>query len=130
MMVVDTSAIVAIFLDEAEGERFADLVRKTDEPAISTATVAESVLVLGSRNRHDNSDLLRNMLFELGLVIEPVTLTEAWIAGDAYRRFGIGRHKARLNYGDCFSYALAKSLGLPLLFKGEDFRHTDIRPAL
>jgi ribonuclease VapC len=130
MMVVDTSAIVAIFLDEAEGERFADLVRKTDEPAISTATVAESVIVLDNRNRHDNSNLLRSMLFELGLVIEPVTLTEAWIAGDAYRRFGKGRHKARLNYGDCFSYALAKSLDLPLLFKGEDFRHTDVRPAL
>jgi ribonuclease VapC len=62
--------------------------------------------------------------------MEVVTLTEAWLAGEAYRRFGKGRHKARLNYGDCFSYALAKSLALPLLYKGDDFRHTDIRSVL
>jgi ribonuclease VapC len=70
------------------------------------------------------------MLFALGVVIEVVTFTEALIAADAYRRFGKGHHRARLNYGDCFAYALAKSLDLPLLFKGDDFRHTDVRPAL
>jgi ribonuclease VapC len=130
VIAVDTSALVAIFVDEAEGELFSDLIREADEPCVSTATVAETLIVLDNRTRDDNSEFLRNMLFELGLVIEAVTLTDAWIAGDAYRRFGKGRHRARLNFGDCFSYALAKSLDLPLLFKGDDFRHTDIRPAL
>jgi ribonuclease VapC len=130
VIAVDTSALVAIFVDEAEGELFSDLIREADEPCVSTATVAETLIVLDNRTRDDNSELLRNMLFELGLVIEAVTLTDAWIAGDAYRRFGKGRHRARLNFGDCFSYALAKSLDLPLLFKGDDFRRTDIRPAL
>jgi ribonuclease VapC len=130
VIAVDTSALVAIFLDEAEGELYSDLIRAADEPCVSTATVAETLIVLDNRTRDDNSELLRNMLFELGLVIEAVTLTDAWIAGDAYRRFGKGRHRARLNYGDCFAYALAKSLDLPLLFKGADFRHTDVRPAL
>jgi ribonuclease VapC len=126
LIAVDTSALVAIFFDEAEG----DLIREADEPCVSTTTVAETLIVLDNRTRDGNGELLRNMLFELGLVIEAVTLTDAWIAGDAYRRFGKGRHRARLNFGDCFSYALAKSLDLPLLFKGDDFRHTDIRPAL
>jgi ribonuclease VapC len=130
LIAVDTSALVAIFFDEAEGDLFSDLIREADEPCVSTATVAETLIVLDNRTRDGNGELLRNMLFELGLVIEAVTLTDAWIAGDAYRRFGKGRHRARLNFGDCFSYALAKSLDLPLLFKGDDFRHTDIRPAL
>ena len=130
MIVVDTSAVVAVFLDEDDGEVFAELIREADEPRISTATVAETLILLDNRTRDDNTDLLRNLLFELGFVIEPVTLTESWLAGDAYRRFGKGHHRARLNYGDCFAYALAQSLDLPLLFKGDDFRHTDIRPAL
>lgn len=129
-MVVDTSAVVAIFRDEPEGELFSDLIREADESHISTASVAEALIVLDNRNRSDNSELLRHMLFELGLVIEVVTLTEAWIAGEAYRRFGKGKHPAQLNYGDCFSYALAKSLDLPLLFKGNDFSQTDIRAVL
>lgn len=130
MIVVDTSAIVAIFLDEAEGELFSDLIREADEPRISVASVAEALIVLDNRTRDDNGELLRNLLFELGLVIEPMTLSEAWTAADAYRRFGKGRHKARLNLGDCFAYALARSLNMPLLFKGGDFRHTDIQPVL
>lgn len=130
MIVVDTSAIVAVFLDETDGEVFADLIREAEESHVSTASVAEALIVLDNRTRDDNTDLLRDMLFELGLVIEPVTLSGSWLAGAAYRRFGKGHHRARLNYGDCFAYALAKSLGLPLLFKGDDFRHTDIRPVL
>ncbi len=130
MMVVDTSAIVAIFQDEPESELFSALIRGADESHISTASVAEALIVLDNRSRTDNSELLRNMLFELGLTIEVVTLTEAWIAGEAYRRFGKGRHPARLNMGDCFSYALAKSYDLPLLYKGNDFSQTDIRSVL
>ena len=130
MMVVDTSAIVAIFQDEPESELFSDLICGADESHVSTASVAETLIVLDNRSRTGNSELLRNMLFELGLTIEVVTLTEAWIAGEAYRRFGKGRHPARLNVGDCFSYALAKSYDLPLLYKGNDFSQTDIRSVL
>jgi ribonuclease VapC len=129
-MVVDTSAIVTIFLDEAEAELFRDVIHEADEPRMSTASVAETLIVLDNRTRDDNSELLGNMLFELGVIIEVVTCTEALIAADAYRRFGKGHQRAKLNYGDCFAYALAKCMGLPLLFKGDDFRHTDIRPAL
>jgi ribonuclease VapC len=130
VIVVDTSAVVAVFLAETESNLFGELIQETEEPRISAASVAECLIVLDNRTADDNEELLRGMLFELGLIVEPVTASEAWIAGDAYRRFGKGRHWARLNLGDCFSYALAKSLDLPLLFKGDDFRHTDIRPAL
>ena len=130
MIVVDTSAVVAVFLAETKGDLFSELIQATDEPRISAASLAECLIVLDSRTADDNAELLRDMLFELGLVVEPVTASEAWLAGDAYQRFGKGRHRARLNLGDCFSYALAKSLDLPLLFKGDDFRHTDVRPAV
>jgi ribonuclease VapC len=129
-MVVDTSAVVAIFLDEPEAELFRDVIREADEPRMSAASVAETLIVLDNRTGDDNGELLRNMLFELGTVIEVVTFADALTAADAYRRFGKGHHRARLNHGDCFAYALARSLDLPLLFKGDDFRHTDIRPAL
>ena len=130
MIFVDTSAVVAVFLAEAEGNLFSELIQETDEPRSCAASVEECLIVLDNRPDNDNAKLLRDMLFELGLTVEPVTTSEAWIAGDAYRRFGKGRRRARLNIGDCFSYALAKNLDLPLLFKGDDFRHTDIRPAL
>jgi ribonuclease VapC len=130
VIVVDTSAVVAVFLAEAEDNLFSELIQETDEPRISAASVAECLIALDNRPDDDNAKLLRDMLFELGLIVEPVTTSEAWIAGDAYRRFGKGRRRARLNIGDCFSYALAKNLDLPLLFKGDDFRHTDVRPAL
>ena len=129
MMVVDTSAIVAIFQDEPESELFSDLIRGADESHVSTASVAETLIVLDNRSRTGNSELLRNMLFELGLTIEVVTLTEAWIAGEAYRRFGKGRHPARLNMGDCFSYACAQVRGMPLLSKGVNFAATDLGSA-
>ncbi|MGH6909615.1 MAG: type II toxin-antitoxin system VapC family toxin [Phenylobacterium sp.] len=130
MIVVDTSASVAIFLAETDGDTFSDLIREADEPHISAASVAEALIVLDNRTGDDNGDLLRSLLFELGLLVEPVTGSEAWLAGEAYRRFGKGRHRARLNLGDCFTYALARILDLPLLFKGDDFRHTDLRAVL
>lgn len=127
MMVVDTSAIVAIFLSEPEADLMRDLLRAASDARMSAANLAECQIVLDNRTGDDNSELLRAMLFELGLGIEPVTAADAWAAAGAYRRFGKRRHKAALNYGDCFAYALARNLDLPLLFKGDDFRHTDIR---
>lgn len=130
MMVVDSSAIVAVLLSEPEAGAVTDLLRVADEPRMSAANLAECHIVLDNRTGDDNGELLRALLFEFGIVIEPVTAGDAWLAAEAYRRFGRGRHRAKLNYGDCFAYALARSLDAPLLFKGDDFRHTDVRVVL
>lgn len=127
MIVVDTSAIVAVFLNEPDGDLMRDVLRAADEVRMSAANAAECQIVLDNRTRDDNGDLLRAMLFELAVAVEPLTASDAWAAAQAYRRFGRGYHVAALNYGDCFSYALAKSLDAQLLFKGDDFRHTDLR---
>ena len=86
--------------------------------------------MLDNRTRDDNRDLVAGMLVELGLAVEPAALQDAWLAAAACRRFGRGRHRAALNCGDRFAYPLARRLDLPLLFKGDDFRHTGIRSAL
>lgn len=130
MIVVDTSVIVALFRLEKDAETLGTIIAAAEHPRISAASVVETLIVLDNRTGVDNSSRLRNMLYELGIEIEPVNVAQMWIAADAYRRFGKGNHAARLNFGDCFAYALAKSLDLPLLFKGEDFRRTDIRPAV
>jgi ribonuclease VapC len=127
MIVVDTSAIVAVFLAEPHAALMRDVLRAADDAKISAANAAECQIVLDNRTRDDNGDLLRAMLFELGVLVEPLTAVDAWAAAQAYPRFGKGRRQASLNYGDCFAYALAKTLDAPLLFKGDDFRHTDIR---
>jgi ribonuclease VapC len=129
-MVVDSSALVAILLFEDDAELLADTIRLSRRPRLSAANLAETLIVLNRRNGTDNRPDVQEFVVGSGMIVEPVDLAQAWRAGDAYGRFGKGRHRAALNYGDCFAYALAKSLDLPLLFKGDDFRHTDIRPAL
>jgi ribonuclease VapC len=129
-MVVDSSALVAILLFEDDAELLADTIRLSHRPRLSAANLAETLIVLNRRNGTDNRPEVQEFVVGSGMIVEPVDLAQAWRAGDAYGRFGKGRHRAALNYGDCFAYALAKSLDLPLLFKGDDFRHTDIRPAL
>jgi ribonuclease VapC len=130
MMVVDSSAIIAVFLAEPEAGTMSDLLRAADEARMSAANLTECHIVLDHRTGDDNGEFRRALLFEFGIVIEPVTAADAWAAAGAYRRFGRGRHRAALNYGDCFAYALARSLDAPLLFKGDDFRHTDIEAVL
>ena len=130
MIAVDTSAVVAVLLGEAEADLMRDILRAADDARMSAANLAECQIVLDNRTGDDNGDLLRAMLFELRVAIEPVTAADAWTAAKAYRCFGKGRHPARLNYGDCFAYALATNLDVPLLFKGDDFRHTDVRAVL
>jgi ribonuclease VapC len=131
VIVVDTSAIVAIFRKEEGWEKLVELLGDARGPAISAATALEATIVLGGRAGDGRSVWeVREFLDEGGMVIHPVTASQAWMAADAYRRFGKGYHPARLNYGDCFSYALAKELDVPLLYKGSDFAQTDIRPAL
>jgi ribonuclease VapC len=129
-MVVDTSAITAILLGEADAERFANALDEAPTRLMSAvARVELSFVIEGKKGEAGRADLER--FLERGF-IETVSVTpqQATIAIDAFRRFGKGRHRAGLNIGDCFSYALAAATGHPLLFKGADFIHTDIRIAL
>jgi ribonuclease VapC len=126
-MIIDTSALIVILRDEVEANAFATAIADADRRRLSAANYLETAVVIdGSRNpiasrRFD--DLLR----EAEIVIEPVTEQQAKVAREAYRDFGRGSgHRAGLNFGDCFAYALAKTTHEPLLFKGDDFVHTGI----
>ena len=129
-MVVDTSAIVAFALGEPEAGAVARLLAEADALSISAASVLECSLVLGRRFGPIGEEKLDELLREAGIAIVPFDAEQLDLARAAYRRFGKGRHPAQLNYGDCFSYALAKSLDEPLLYVGEDFAQTDVTAAL
>ncbi|MCW3847532.1 type II toxin-antitoxin system VapC family toxin [Sphingomonas sp. LB-2] len=127
-MIVDTSAIVAILLGEAEGSEFE---RKLENVSGSKRMSAGSRIELSAILFRTSGEVLEarggQLLLDLGVMIEPVTLDQVQTARDAYRRFGRGSGKPGcLNFGDCFAYALAKARGEPLLFKGGDFAQTDI----
>ena len=125
-MVIDTSAIVAIALNEPDAAELE--VRIADDPVrlISAATVLEATVVLETRLGDAGGREFDLWLLKIGAEIVPVDAEQADAARRAWRRFGKGRHAAALNYGDCFSYALALTRGEPLLFKGEDFAKTDV----
>ena len=125
-MVIDTSAIVAIALNEPDAAELE--VRIADDPLrlISAATVLEATIVLETRLGDAGGREFDLWLLKIGAEIVPVDAEQADAARRAWRRFGKGRHAAALNYGDCFSYALALTRGEPLLFKGEDFAKTDV----
>ena len=129
-MVADTSALVAILFEEPEAHTFARILRDAARPKLSTASLAETFIVVAGRTGRDNAAKVLAFLDGAAVDVVPVDRRQALLVNEAFLRFGKGRHKAGLNYGDCFAYALAKRLDLPLLFKGDDFRHTDIRPAL
>jgi ribonuclease VapC len=129
-MVVDTSALVAIFLLEPEAEQFAQRIVEAPSAAISVANLLEAGIILDSRIGHEDSSELDEFIANVGLEVEPVTVAQVRIARYAYRTYGRGNHPAGLNFGDCFAYALAKITGLPLLFKGDDFAQTDVTPAI
>ncbi len=126
-MIIDTSAIVAVLRDEPGAEVYARLIAMAAIARISAGTYIElGVVVDGSRDAV-SSGALDPFLAESHIQIEPLTESQARIARVAYQRFGKGSgHPARLNLGDCFGYALARDLGEPLLFKGNDFKLTDI----
>jgi len=127
-MVVDTSALIAILFDESEKLAFANMIDKAADPKVSAVTRVEAMMVYLGRRRNESSDVL-DLIEILGLKTVDVDRAQADRALDAFARFGKGRHPARLNLGDCFAYALAATLGEPLLFKGNDFGRTDIAPA-
>ena len=126
MIVLDTSALVAILLGEPEARDFADAIERHSPAIISAATIVETSIVVESRKGEAAGRELDLLLYRAGIEIVPVDAEQADIAREAWRRYGKGRHTAGLNYGDCFAYALAKSSDAPLLFKGEDFARTDV----
>ena len=128
-MVVDTSVLVAIFRKEPEAAIFVDRIDAADEARLSLVSFLETFSVLCSRRVGGTRDQVERLVRDLGLVLRPVDEAQHQHALDALLRFGKGRHPAALNIGDCFSYALARALGAPLLFKGKDFAQTDIVPA-
>src|SRR6516225_8330803 len=130
-MIIDTSALIAILRDEPEATACARAIEAASDRCISTANFLEAPIVIDGSHDPIVSRRFDDLVSEAQLVIEPVTEVQARIAREACRDFGRGSgHPARLNLGDCFPYALARVTGEPLLFKGEDFAHTDIIPAL
>lgn len=131
MIVLDTSALVAILTDEPERRAFNEAIDEAATRLLSAATLLETKMVLFSRYGGAGVNALDAFLLRAEIRIEPVTAAQAEIAFDAFRRYGRGTgHAAHLNYGDCFSYALARENAAPLLFKGGDFGHTDVETAL
>ena len=129
-MVIDSSAVIAILFDEPEAEALLSQIAAAEISRLSAASLVEVGLVLRRDATAPRRAAFDEMLRLFSIKIEPVTEEQAYLALDAYDRFGKGTgHSAGLNYGDCFSYALAKQTGEPLLFKGNDFTHTDLEAA-
>jgi ribonuclease VapC len=128
-MIIDTSAIVAILFDEDDAEIYAKAISEADSCRISAATFVETAIAVEAQTRNNGGRQLDAFIRRAGITIEPVTEEQAHIARQAFTDFGKGRHPAGLNYGDCFSYALSKATGEPLLFKGKDFAKTDLSAA-
>jgi ribonuclease VapC len=125
-MVIDTSALVAIFLGEPERKLLLDLFLQAETRMISAATVLEAGIVLEARRGESAGREFDLLLVRANLQIVAVDSEQTEIARSAWRKYGKGRHTAGLNFGDCFAYALAKFAGEPLLAKGTDFAATDI----
>jgi len=130
MIVVDTSALIAILDREPDAALYAEAIAEADAPLISAATLLELHIVMLNRHGARAAQIVDRMIQDAGFQIETFTVQHLELAREAYARYGKGRNGAGLNYGDCFSYALAKATGLPLLFKGEDFSKTDLLAAL
>lgn len=128
-MVVDTSALVAILFAESTAERLMEAILAAPRPIVSAASLVEVGIVAIARHGEASERELNSLLRQFRLQIIPVTADHAERALGAFRRFGKGRHPAGLNYGDCFSYALASITGEPLLFVGDDFARTDLQIA-
>ena len=127
-MIIDTSALIAILRDEPEARKFAIAIAEADRRRMSAANYLETAIVIDGSRDPIASRSFDDLLREAEIGIEPVTAEQATVARAAYRDFGRGSgHPARLNFGDCFAYALAKVTGEPLLFKGNDFSHAGLR---
>jgi ribonuclease VapC len=130
-MIIDTSAIVVILRDEPEAPACAKAIANTSSRRVSAVNYVEAAVVIDGSRSPVSSRRFDDLFREAQLIVEPVTEAQARIAREAYRDFGKSTgQRAGLNFGDCFAYALAKVTGEPLLFKGDDFRHTDVTPVL
>jgi ribonuclease VapC len=128
-MIVDTSAIVAILRDEPGAESFARAIEAARIRRISAVNYVEAAAVIDGSRNPIASRKFDDFFREAAFTIEAVTFEQARIAREAYKDFGKGSgHPAQLNFGDCFAYALAKAMNEPILYKGEDFKHTDLEP--
>jgi ribonuclease VapC len=130
-VIVDSSAIIAIMLEEPEKRPFLEAIDRAVSVRLSAANFVEVGIVTDSRHAHLVDARVATFLTRARIIIEPVTEAQARLARDAHRRYGRGSgHRARLNFGDCFAYALARDKDEPLLFKGTDFGSTDVRVAV
>ena len=125
-MVLDTSALLALLLDEPEAEDFRAAVEEDTTRLVSAATLLETALVIEARKGERGGQELDTLIQKAEVLVVPVDAEHVCEARRAYRRFGKGRHAAGLNFGDVFAYALARTAGEPLLFKGDDFAKTDV----
>lgn len=125
-MVLDTSAVLAILQDEPERRSFNEAIEAADSRSLSVASLVEVSIVVEARYGAAGVRHLDRLLDRAGVSIVPVDAEQGKVARQAFSRFGKGRHAAGLNFGDCFSYALAQVLGEPLLSKGDDFSRTDV----
>lgn len=130
MIVVDCSALLAIYLGEPEGPMFAQSMVSVDGPLIGAPNLVEASMIAEERNGERGCRDLDELIEALGVKVVEFGGRHVEAAREAFRRFGKGRHRAALNFGDCCAYALAKTLDVPLLFKGDDFALTDIKSAL
>ena len=129
-MIVDSSALLAICFQEAEYGIFTDAIMAVNDPMIGAPNLVEAFMVVEARGGQAAGRELDKIVANLGLSVVAFDADHAAVAREAFRRFGRGRHRAALNFGDCCAYGLAKSLELALLFKGNDFALTDIKPAI
>jgi ribonuclease VapC len=130
-MIVDSSVLVAILLNEEDGDALSTALDSAEMVRMSAATYLETSIVIDSYRDAVLSARLDDTILDSEIVMESVTPEQARIARQAYRDYGKGSgHPAQLNFGDCFSYALARDKREPILFKGDDFGHTDLRSAL
>ena len=130
-MIIDTSALLAILRDEPEAARFAEAIQRASKRRLSAVSFVETAAVIDGGRDPVASRGFDDLLQTAQIAIDPVSEAQARVARDAYRDFGRGSgHPAKLNFGDCFAYALAKVAGEALLFKGNDFVHTDVERAI
>jgi len=130
-MIIDTSALLAILRDEPDATLYAEAIQVVESRRLSAVSFVEAAVAVDGGRDPVASRGFDELLQEAQIIVTPITEAQARIARDAYRDFGRGSgHPAKLNFGDCFAYALAKATGEPLLFKGKDFVHTDVKRAL
>lgn len=128
-MIIDSSVIIAILKNEPDADAFIAALRRYPVRRMSAVSWVESAIVTDGNRNPVLSRRFDDLVRDAAVHVETVTPKQAEVARQAYRDFGKGHHKAGLNFGDCFAYALAKEMDEPLLFKGKDFRHTDVEAA-